>query len=392
MSIELRASITFCSKFGKRFTQTLQWMQLLYSDKFLSWGRVLEWYTRFKTIVKNSMNTFMSVRAQSLITPESIERLMIFSKFSLNRRCVLWKWNWEHPKIWIITFWTNISATERFVLNLCRTSSLTTKNCSDSSILETLLKNRKRTKTYFKVLLRVTKQEFSNMIWKRSVKVPVGATKWYIIQKSRLEKSEVKSSAHWLLQFKGYFSVRVRSIGPKRYCSILSWCFQEIFASYSSHSVRISWKMELAFVARQCPVSSIVAHHRFLTNIAFHHSPTPYIRLIWFHVTFNYSKPFICRWNACSMLTFRSFKIHVTKSSESCRLDLNFNSKSWWAVQNNLSKRKETISSKLKQFRIKNHLLFMFWKSPVYFERDHVFQSWNVWNPLSCKCTLWSAA
>lgn len=55
-------------------------------------------------------------------------------------------------------------------------------------------------------------------------------------------------------------------------------------------------------------------------------------------------------------------------------------------MQISVSKWKETILSKIKQFFRKSHLLFLFWKRPVYFETYLVFSVscrpiWHLWLP-----------
>ena len=73
MSIEQRANIKFCFKFGKTFTETHQTMKKVYGDDCLSRSRVHEWFKRFQEGWQALEDDERSGRPKNVVNEENAE-------------------------------------------------------------------------------------------------------------------------------------------------------------------------------------------------------------------------------------------------------------------------------------------------------------------------------
>ena len=64
MAMVQRASIKFCVKLGKTFTETLEMFRKAYGDQVLSRTTVYEWFKGFKKALRKAENRWMTMSAE----------------------------------------------------------------------------------------------------------------------------------------------------------------------------------------------------------------------------------------------------------------------------------------------------------------------------------------
>lgn len=85
--MEQRANIKFCSKLGKRFTETFQLMHQVYGDDCLSRTQVFTWHKRFKNGRTDVGNDYKTNRSKTASTDELIDKIRKIITANSNVTC-----------------------------------------------------------------------------------------------------------------------------------------------------------------------------------------------------------------------------------------------------------------------------------------------------------------
>lgn len=107
-----------------------------------------------------------------------------------------------------------------------------------------IVKELKKNKNFISILLLVKKRDVSNKILKQSFKAPNGGHRrsW----KQEMPLSEIKKVKSMIICFYEPKGIVHHELAPAGQAALrLSWCIEVEIISYSSHSVRTSWRRQL---------------------------------------------------------------------------------------------------------------------------------------------------